>query len=221
MANDSFSGEVPSLLWEEPLNLKGRVTVSQGAHPERKAWSETLYKTLWKEDNYKALMATQDIVKIIPNYQTNSKEQNVEALSNFFCLLSLCESSWNPNDPGGGLFQFSVDDARKNYHFTHLIHNVADVHNPNRNIIVAVGIITKLAREKKAIIIKGFFQPLWPSSNGNKSATGNQGKLAWILGQMHKFSLAQAKNTNDPLKGLAKNDSAKNGSPKIGKKIPS
>lgn len=149
------------LSWELPTN-DGQV--SQGAKPERKAWSEKLFSQLNK--NYDLLMSASDIREIIPNFDGKNRSQRLTALAELMSTVAEYESSWNPksatkdvngrSEPGmmaRGLFQMNADADQKNYR-TGTNYTYKDLNDPLINIELGVKILVTVLKVRGKITFR-------------------------------------------------------------------
>lgn len=149
--------EMPPLSWEKN-------------HPERKIWSEYVYKmlgtTLWNTFD-----SADDVKRICPKYEDLSLEYRKHVIAEFWSQIALYESSWNPKsasvDVGSqsqkdtwsiGLFQISVVD-QKNLGIT-LGYSYDDLLIPFHNIDLAFKIMERQIQKTHLYIL--------PNTNKNR-----------------------------------------------------
>lgn len=156
------SGLQAALSWELPCD-DGQV--GQKAHPERRAWSEALFKEIEKE--FLIIYNAKDIKTVIPELTSLTKDQIITKLCELMSAVAKYECSWNPGDESKdtngsssadklatGLYQLNVEDQdywKTGTNFTH-----EELKNPLNNIKAGVGIIASLVvKDKQITYIKG------------------------------------------------------------------
>ena len=97
----------PSLYVQTPLSW-------EKGHPERREWSDKLISMISREDIFTLFEKAVDVKRLRPDWDNLNKNQKVNCLAEFWCQLSIYESSWNPacsaagvspDDDALGLFQ--------------------------------------------------------------------------------------------------------------------
>lgn len=160
-----------ALSWELPCNDD---QVSQKAHPERRAWSDALFAEM--EKNYETFMATSDILVVLPDLDSLTKEQRITKLCEMMCQIAKYECSWDPtetsvdtngrSDPdylATGMYQLNVEDQEFWFSGTSFSHQ--QLKEPLNNIKAGVGILAYIAKRRGRITFKKgqpgcFFQTL-------------------------------------------------------------
>lgn len=160
-AQEASTALQAALSWELPTN-DGQV--SQGAHPERRAWSVALFNELDK--NYDVLMTASDIRTLIPKFDSLNRAQRVTVLAELMSTVAEYESSWNPNcvskDVNGssapglqarGFFQMNSDADQVNYR-TGTKYTYQQLMDPFINIEVGVKILVTVVKVRGKITFK-------------------------------------------------------------------
>jgi hypothetical protein len=140
------------LSWELPCSDD---QVSQGAHPERKEWSDYLFEKIWI--NLDLFNKAKDIFLVVPNWNVLSDRQRATKLAEMFVQIAKFESSWRPavtsanldgsisrNKLGTGFFQLCVFDQDAYHTETHFTHE--DLKDSFNNIQAGVGIVVYLLK---------------------------------------------------------------------------
>lgn len=157
--------EVPSstlslqaaLAWERPTN-DGQV--SQGPHPERRSWSEALFKEV--ESKWDIISKAKDMTTIYPSFYKLNKAQQITVIAELMSRVAEYECSWNPkntskdvngrSDPDSlatGFFQLNVEDQKTYSTGTNFTHN--ELLDPYNNIKAGVGIIATMVKVRGKI----------------------------------------------------------------------
>lgn len=145
------------LAWERASN-DGQV--NQGPHPERRPWSEALYKEI--EAKYDILIQAKDLATIFPRFFVLNKPQRITVLAELMCRVAEYESSWNPKstskDVNGrsdsdslatGFFQLNVADQKTYETGTSFTHD--ELLDPFNNIKAGVGILATMVKVRGKI----------------------------------------------------------------------
>lgn len=175
--------------------------IAQRDHPERKTWSDFLYKEISK--NYQTFLGASDLTTIIPEPSRYSQRQIVTLIAELFCGIALYESTWDPTcastdvngsdqpkDEASGLFQMNEADQNSFHTGTH--YDFRELRTALPNIEAGVGImVNQIKKYNKFIISKGekgiFWAVLHPGGKYDK--TNKILRLVWNMAS--EFSSAK------------------------------
>lgn len=182
-------------------------------HPERVEWSNKLIEMLSRDDIFPLFDAAKDIKRLRPDWAKLNKDQKINCLAEFFCQLSIYESSWNqsavgkgvsPDDDALGLFQIGFRDQEGWGTGTAFTRKQLLTALPN--IEVAILIMKTQLKRKSTIVIKKvggagadgvFWAPIYEGGKYDSSAK--------ILPAVQNYKLTQVviepvkEETNDEL----------------------
>lgn len=167
-------------------------------HPERLAWSDKLVAMISRDDIFPLFDQASDIKRLRSDWAKLNKDQKVNVIAEFWCQLSIYESSWNqaavgkgvsPDDDALGLFQMGFRDQAG--WGTKTSYTRAQLLKAENNIEVALLIMkTQLMRKAKIIIKKVggagadgvFWAPIYEGGKYDSSAK--------IIAAVQNFKLA-------------------------------
>lgn len=170
--------------WELPCSDS---QLSQGAHPERRSWSNTAYDEI--EKSYDLWSTANDAKLIIPQIDKLTRPQVITCFVEMLSGIAKYESSWNEatfskdvngsNEPAlqaNGLFQMNQGADQTNYH-TGTNYTYVQLRTAIPNIITACRIFAYVIKMRGKIMIpKGeggnpsvFFATLHPGGLYDKS----------------------------------------------------
>lgn len=132
------SGEIPMLSWE-------------AGHPERKAWSETLWRLIG--EHYDSFEKAKDTSFFAPNIANMTRAEKMRAWAEIIVAMCYYECAWNPASAGKdvgpdehnfwsvGLLQLSQVD-QKNYGFQFGF-TWEDLKDPHKNLKLGLAILAR------------------------------------------------------------------------------
>lgn len=151
------SARIPGA-WELPCSDD---MLTQGAHPERKAWTDKLDSEIDK--NYDVLISAKDIKELIPSFDSLNRTQRIVCLRELMIQVAKRESTWNPNctakDLNGstkpelmatGLFQMNSAEDQANYR-TGTKYTFTQLKDPLINIEVGIKILVTVVKVRGKI----------------------------------------------------------------------